>query len=319
MGENVVGPFTPDVLQKMIQDGDIAGDTSIRMGERPWVQAGHVPEFRVLFAKPPEESRKRASGKRYAGQALERERVVGGEKAFHENLSALFTYPLSAGNWPALGIFAGIAFALSAVLCLDFMIGLPINFAGWVLLYGYLALLMEQSAKSPEVSMPDWDFGNAPALLGAGGKVFLVLFVLSLLPVGLVLLLMLASFLNGMTGTGYILMLLTLVVFIASLALAPAGLVTLYSYRNVGDAINPMKLVGLIKGSGQSYGSLVLVSVVVGLICMLITLLSVFLVEIAGAGFIIAGMGMAAVLSFSHFVWFHAMGRFSREQMKVTG
>jgi len=298
------GPFSDAEVIAMIDEGDITPSTSIRLGERPWIQALRVPQFAARF---------RAVSEGRVKQGAEE----GGESTWvataglKSMLPVVLPYPLGSGNFQPLAIFAGIAFVLSAVLCLDFTIGLVVNIVGWILLYGYLDGLIQETMTAPGNPPPAWDFKQAAQLLQRGAKVFVVLLVCSLLPVTIMLLVMIFGFLNGMGLVGYAFMVLAVAVFAASLFAAPAALMTLTTSGNLGRALNPGVIVGLIKKGGKSYRDLALLSVAAGMSCMLATLLAVFLVDIPIAGFLVAALLMGGVFSYGHFLWFHLVGRFS--------
>ena len=50
---------------------------------------------------------------------------------------------------------------------------------------------------------------------------------------------------------------------------------------------------------------------------MIVVLLAVFLVDIPLAGFVVAGLLMGVVLTYVNFIWFHVLGRFSRENHRL--
>ena len=82
-------------------------------------------------------------------------------------------------------------------------------------------------------------------------------------------------------------------------------------------ALNPANLLGILKGGGPTYQSLALFSVALGMLFMLVVILSVFLTDVPIAGFVAAGLVMAVILSYGHFIWFHLIGRFAAESMGV--
>ena len=318
MGEQVTGPYKSSEIMDMVKNGAIRPDTSIRMGERPWVQAVQVPDLRRMFPKEvleayapdePEEGEEPTKKKR-------RKRVPKG-KPFYEDLRAVASYPVAKGNYKPLAIFAGVAFVLSVVLHFSFLIGLPLNIAGWIFLYGYLITLMDESTRSSENGPPDWEFSSAGEMMVEGAKVFAVMALLSLIPVTILIKIMIVGYLNGFSVIGFIAMSLVPVLFAVSLCFVPGGLIRYYATQRVGAAINPAKLIGLVTSGGKPYAALMLFSIVLGLVCMKITIISVFLNELPGLGFIIAGLLMAVVLTPAHFVWFHIMGRFIKENKQL--
>ncbi|MBI5251728.1 MAG: DUF4013 domain-containing protein, partial [Desulfomonile tiedjei] len=240
-------------------------------------------------------------------------------KPFYEELPSLIPYPVSQGQWQPLAIFAGITFVLSAVMSLEFLIGLPLNLVGWTLLFGYLLKVMDQSKKSPQSPPPAWDFAKAQQMIVSGAKVLAVFLVYSMVPVTIFLLLMMASFLNDLAIAGYAFILLTLLVYAASLFILPAALLVLGNTGQVGAALNPGKALSIAKSGARPYQMLALVFVAAGFACMLVTLLAVFVVDIPIAGFVVAGLLMAIVFSYGHFIWFHVLGLFSRENPKLSG
>lgn len=316
----IKGPFSDGEIRSMIRRREITPKTSMRMGERPWIEAGGVAIFRPLFTRGPEPAR---AGSEAWTDLAEQGRPTNGNDVeaqgprFFEEVPAIVPYPLGGGNLQPLVVFVGIAFVLSAVICLDFTVGLAVNLIGWTILYGYLAKLMARSIESPTDPPPDWDFAEAGEMVFQGAKVLAVLVWFSLLPVGLCLLLMIMFFLNSVNMLGYLFMILTVVVFAASLVVIPAGLVVLGTTERLGAALNPAGAIGIIKKGGRPYLMLVGFSLAAGMACMLVSVLSVFLVEIPVAGFLLAGLIMALVLSYGHFVWFHVVGRFSGQNRNL--
>jgi len=314
-GDVIRGPFSDPDIVKMIETGEVTADMSLRMGERPWIKASDVADFREFFAASPArhlagftpDSRRRATGE--GGE--DQEEQVG--PPFHEHLSALFAYPMSGNQGLPLIIFTVIAFLLSSILSWDFLIGLPVNLLGWTVLYGYLYQLMRTSMKTPEGPPPPWNFSGIQELLSRGIQVLVLLLLFCLIPVSLCLILMIAFFLNAMVLLGYVFMGMTVAVYAVSLLAVPAGLMALASSGKLGAALNPVKAIKLMKNGGKAYWMLTAISVGVGLVCMIAAFSGVFLVEIPVAGFVVAGLVMALLLSYGHFVWFHVMGRFSSE------
>ncbi|MGB6067779.1 MAG: DUF4013 domain-containing protein [Desulfomonilaceae bacterium] len=318
-GDIVKGPFVDDEIVAMIRDGDVTADTSLRMGERPWIKAAEIANFRDLFPK----SEKRANRGPLAAMTLAKDIEAGGKDQpavppFYKQLPAIVQYPISGGGWQPLAVFIGIAFVLSTALSFEFLVGLPIALIGWILLYGYLSGLMQFSSRSPASPPPNWDFATAKEMVTQGVKTLLVLVVCSLVPVGILILGVIACFLNSEPLVGYILMALAILVYVASLFVVPASLVVLGSSQKIGTALSPGKIMAIIKGGGQSYRMLAVVSVAAGLICMLAVVAAVFLADIPDIGFFISGVAMALALSYGHFVWFHVLGRFTGENGQLT-
>ena len=191
----------------MIRDGDITAETSLRMGERPWIKAAEIANFRELF---PEFRRDPKKGPLESMTLIDATDTAEEGKPsgppFYEELPAIIQYPVSGGGWQALAIFAGIAFVLCAALSFEFLVGLPVSLIGWIILYGYLGTLMQLSSQSPASPPPNWNFGAAKEMVAQGGKILLVVVVCSLLPVGILVLGMIACFLNSAPLVGYILM-----------------------------------------------------------------------------------------------------------------
>ncbi len=319
--EMVRGPYTDEEIVTMIHNGEITAETSLRMGERPWVKAVEISNFRELF--PPSQRALRAPLASITlldkvPQEEDDQGPVSG-RPFYAELPAVIPYPVAQGQWQPLAIFVGITFVLSALLSLEFFVGLFLNLIGWALLYGYLLTVMQQSKQSPQSPPPEWDFPRAKDMLVSGAKVLAVFLVYSLVPVTIFLALMMAFFLNDLAILGYVFMLLTLLVYAASLFILPAALLVMGNTGDIGVALNPGKALSIAKGGGQPYQMLAAVSVAAGFACMLVTLLAVFVVDIPIAGFVIAGLLMAAVFSYGHFIWFHVLGRFSRENPKLMG
>jgi hypothetical protein len=117
---------------------------------------------------------------------------------------------------------------------------------------------------------------------------------------------------------GYVSIALVVVVFSASLFVVPAALSIFGISGDLRAALNPSRILNVIKGGGRSYLMLVAFSIAAGMACMVVTIISVFLVEIPIVGIVTAGLIMALVFSYGHFIWFHVVGRFSRENESLT-
>ena len=314
--EEVKGPFNNDEIADMIKTRFINSETSLRMGQRPWIKAGQVPDFKDLFP----ESQANQGESAQDGSASAKSKRGGLPKeatgSLKDQLLQAIPYPLGGGNWQPLAIFAGIAFALSAVLAFDFLIGLPLSIIGWILLYGYLADLMKTSEQSSENPPPPMDFSRVREMIGPGVKVFAVLAVYSLVPVSISLLFMIAFFLNGMEMLGYVFLLFTPVIYGVSLLLVSPGLIILRQSQDLGEALNPSKTI-TVALSGESYMRLASVSITIGLICMLAVLAAVFVVDLLPLGPMFAALIMGLVLSYGHFIWFHLLGEYSKENSAV--
>ncbi len=314
--DQVRGPFSENEIRTMIKEDEITAETSMRMGERPWIKAAEVVTFREMFTEA-----KRSRSSAVASIKLLDENVGVEEHTgppFYSNFGAILPYPLGAGAWQPLAVFVGIAFALSTFLCLDFMLGLAVNIVGWIFLYGYLSSLMAESWRFPNSPPPEWRVDGR--LAASGAKVFLVLFVLSLLPVTLCLLAMIYFFLHGMGMIGFVFTALTVVVFLGTMYVIPAALTTLTASDSVGAALNPGTFLKFVTQGGQSYRMAGAFSVGCGLVCMVIALLtSLLLVEIPMAGFVVGGLVMALVFSYAHFLWFRVVGLFARENKRLAG
>jgi hypothetical protein len=313
--EQVKGPFTDNEVVSMIQEGEIDAETPLRMGQRPWIKAAQVADFKHCFSKgkPIRADAKRIDvrpGREPVAEPAEPEIT---ETPFYQELGALAPYPLGRGKWQPIAIFFGAAFVLCAALSFDFLIGLPVSIAGWIVLYGYLTTVMNTTKSTPAAPPPAWDFSRVKEMALGGVPVFLVLLIFSLVPVSVCLLIMIACFLNGMDLFGYLFIALTVLVFVASLFIAPAALVIQDESQSLATTLNPAKILKLILKGSTAYKMLAATSVAVGAASMLVVVLAVFLVDIPMAGFVVAGLLMALVLSYGNFIWFHVLGRFSRE------
>jgi hypothetical protein len=308
----IKGPLTDQDITKMIESGEIEADTSLRMGERPWIKASEIPDFRSFFP----DQHHAGAGASLSLLAREGLGAIGDGQTgtpFYEELPTLISYPFAGAKGLSLVIFAAIAFLLSAVLSLDFLLGLPLNLIGWVLLYGYLAGLMRASTESPHSPPPGWDFSHAKDLIFSGLNVLGLLAVYSLIPVGICLLLMIFFFLNSMTVLGYVFLVLTILVYFGSLFVLPSGLAVLGATEKLGSALSGSSIIGMIRDGGRPYSMLAMVSMVTGLACLLATCAAVFLADVPNVGFVVSGLVMALVLSYGHFIWFHVVGRFASE------
>ncbi len=317
VNEEVRGPFTNEELRAMIGDGSITPDTSLRMGERPWIRAVQVPAFRKIF-----EARGDTIGGRLREMSLGDtlgEPDEDSDTPFSLSIASVLPFPLGGGtNWQPLAIFTGIAIVLCTVLTLEFMIGLLVSIGGWIVLYGYLGVLMHNSMKYPSSPPPPWDFKSIAGIASEGAAVFLVLFIYSLIPVTICLLLMITFFLNGMSLLGYVFMAVTVLVYAGSLFLVPAGLALKGISGSLGVAINPMNSLAVIRKAGSSYIPAAGVSVAIGLVLMLTAILGIFLSDIPGVGFVVVGILMGTIFSYGHFVWFHVLGLFSRAGTRLV-
>lgn len=316
----IKGPFSDDEILEMIHQGEITADTSLRMGERPWIKASEIANFRKYFhAEPKQTADPRLAQFSLLEQDAESEDLTASVKPFYADLGSILPYPVGRGNPVPLVIFAGIVFVLSTFLSLEFLIALPINLIGWIILYGYLSQLMNYSKKYPAKAPPAWDFSRFKEMGVGGIMVLVVLLVYSLIPVTISLLLTIYFFLNTMAEIGYAFIALTVLFYVASLYVVPASLLILENSGNLSAALNPMKILSVTVKGGKAYLMLAVVSIAAGLACMGITILAVFLTDIPAAGFLVAGLLMALVLSYAHFIWFHVLGRFSMENKQLVG
>lgn len=318
--EQVKGPFTDAEVVSMIEDGEISAETPLRMGQRPWIKAAQVADFKHCFHKgrPIRSGSKRAVEHAQPTPNQETAQPESEVTPFYEEFGAIAPYPLDKRNLQPLGIFAGIAFVLCTLLSFDFFIGLPLCIAGWIVLYGYLDVLRNKTKADPTTLLPAWDFSHAKDMALSGAKVFAVLLLFSLIPVTVCLLLMIGCFLNDQALLGYVFMLATIVVFVVSLFVTPAALVIQEEGQSVVSALNPVKILRLISRGSTAYRMLAIASIGGGLACMVVVLLAVFLVDIPTAGFVVAGLVMALVLSYVNLIWFHVLGRFARENNKLV-
>jgi hypothetical protein len=310
--EEVKGPFNNDEIADMIKARFITSETSLRMGQRPWIKAGQVPDFKDSFPESRASAAESDQEDSAAAKSKRGKRPKDSTGSLKEQLLHAIPYPFGGGNWQPLAIFAGIAFALSAVLAFDFLIGLPLSIIGWILLYGYLADLMTTSEESSENPPPQMDFSRIREMIELGVRVFSVLAVYSLIPVSIALLFMIAFFLNGMEMLGYIFLFFTLVIYGVSLLLVAPGLIILRQSQKLGEALNPSKIIAVAL-SGESYVRLASVSITIGLVCMLAVLAAVFIADLLPLGFLFAALVMGLVLSYGHFIWFHLLGEYSKE------
>ncbi|MBI5569742.1 MAG: DUF4013 domain-containing protein [Desulfomonile tiedjei] len=317
--EQVKGPFTDAEVIAMISDGEITAEMSLRMGQRPWIKAAQVSDFREFFTS----TSKPAKTRKLVAITLVKttdapEKEVDAGPPFYTQFPEIAPYPLGGGNWQPIAIFFGIAFVVSTVLSLEFLIGLPVSIVGWIVLYGYLSSVMTRSMSAPKDPPPDWDFSDVKSMLVDGAQVFVIFLVPCLIPLTICLLFMIAFFLNGMDLFGYIFTALTVLVYLGSLFVVPAGLVAFGVSHSLGVALDPRRWLALIKEGGTAYQMLAVTFVAAGFVCMVDVLLAVFLVDIPLAGFVVAGLLMALILSYVNFIWFHVLGRFAVENRKLT-
>lgn len=312
--ELIKGPFTKSEVIRMIKAKDISPDSPIRMGERPWLKASELPDFREHFP---------LGGKKGAA-VLDTISLLEGEEpreegkpsaSFIKDLPTVLSYPTT--NPIPVAIFAGIAFVGSTSLSLDVLIGLPLSVILWILLYGYLAGVMNLSTISASEPPPAWNFGNVKEMLGAGLGVFLVFLVYSIVPVLLMILAAAYFFQNGEDALGYVFTAGTVVVFAGTLLLIPACLLNLRASGKMAVALHPGKSLDLIKKVGRPYLMLAIISIGLGLACFFVVYGGFFLSLVVDFGFIFSGLLIAAVLAYIHFVWFHLLGMFAGENKQV--
>jgi len=319
--DKINGPFTASEVATMIQTGEVTPQTSLRMGERPWVKASEIADFKRFFFEP----LKGAGGTALETISLldreDEEEVV--ERApttgpFRKQFPSIVSYPISGGKPLPLAIFAGIVFVTSTVLSLEHVIGFFLSIVVWLLLYGYLSDLMAQSKVNPQNPPPDWNFSKITAMLANGVKIFVVFLVYTIVPLVLALLGVVYFFLNKDETIGYAFVALGLILYVGSLFTIPAGVVIVSGTGSIGSALNLGKVLGLITKGGKAYLMLAVFSLVVGLICLAITCVGVMLLtDVIPVGFVVSGLLMAIILSYAHFVWFHVLGRFSAENKKL--
>ncbi len=301
--EQVKGPFNNDEIADMIKTRFIGSETSLRMGQRPWIKASQVPDFRHLFPDVGDDESSQARPAKKASRLADN--LLG---TFKTQVIDAIPYPLSGGNWQPLAIFAAIAFILSIALAFDFLIGLPVAIAGWIVLFGYLADLMKASSDASVKPPPSIDFSGIREMVSAGIKIFCVIAVYSIVPVSVCLLFMIAFFVNDMELLGYIFIALTIAVYVVSLYLASAGLLILGKSQQLAQALNPSMAFGVAAKGGETYIGLGFAVIIIGIICMLSVLAAVFVTDVLPLGFLFAALIMTLVLSYGNFMWFHLLG-----------
>lgn len=307
----VQGPYFDKEIVTMINEGEIGEDTSLRMGQRPWIKASQIGEFKKFFGRGISASLSTP----LASISLVKQPPATPEPAgvnFSVPWAELFPYPLRGGSWQPVAIFWGITFLSSALLSLLFLPGFLVSLVVWIFLYGYLGQVMTKTMESPNASPPSWDFSRIKELLRRGFQIFVVLALFSLLPVSVCVLVMITAFLNFNDTLGWIFLVLTVVVYGATLLVVPAVLVPLGKLNALAAALNPREIINVIKEGGRAYLMLAGISLGLGLICMVGVLAAVFLADIPAVGFAVAGFVLALFLTYAHFVWFHVLGRFAR-------
>jgi hypothetical protein len=314
--EEVLGPFSDAEVVSMIKSGDIESDTSLRMGERPWIKAVQVAAFRDLFARSGA-SKVGALGDIQMPDTISSEDQGPSGPEFYEDLSSIAPFPVTGTGAQAFGVFFGIAFVAMTALCFSFLLGLPISIIIWIILYGYLMTVLESGANGAK-SPPKWDFSAMKEIVTNGANLFAILLLFSLAPLAILLVLTLIFFLNYMSMLGYLFMLLSMVVFLGSMFVAPASLALYGASGSLGIALNPSRVMGLIKKGGKAYSMLALISVGIGFLCMVMMIANLFLTDLPAIGFLVAGLLSALVFSYGHFIWFHVLGRFTGENPDVT-
>ena len=247
VNEEVRGPFTNEEVRAMIEQGSISPETSLRMGERPWIKASQVPAFRKLF------SNQAMSGKLATISLEDKIGDLGDESAapFDVSAAALLPFPLGQGtNWQSLAIFTGVAVVLSTILSLNFMVGLPVCIIGWIVFYGYLGLLMQNSMRYPGNPPPPWDFKNILGIAIHGAKVSCDSVPLLAASGDHKPIVYDSVSLNGMPLLGYVCMTVTVLIFLGSMFVVPASLAIVSLSENIGAAVNPGKFLGSDKEDG---------------------------------------------------------------------
>ncbi len=299
-GENVKGPFSDDEIIKMISEQEITPDTSLRMGERPWIKAVEAPIFKNYF--------------RGSTSFIEDEEEPATGNSIIPKFSApsWIAFPFSKANLASFAILCAISALLFSVLAFDFFIGIGLNILGWIMLYGYLTIMMKHVSSNPESSAPDWDFSQLKNWILNGAEIFLVFFLYGALPISIMLLVMTFGFLNGISPVGYGFMALVPLYFLSSMYMLPAAMIVFKDTGAVGAALNPGAWITIMK-TNPGYRSLGLTSVVIGLVIFLAVLASVFIIDIPIAGFAVTGVMSGLILAYANFLWFYNLGRFTGE------
>ncbi len=317
-GDTVKGPFSDREIIVMIQQGDVVEDTQLKLGERPWIKAHEVAAFKKYLSPQPTRSSLTLTDEDEPEENPKRPSREKAKVQAPTSLKDLATFPFQRENLPSFGIFAGIAVALSMALLFVFLVGLPLNIVGWVVLYGYLAALLNTARKSADPQAPHWNVDLIKAEAGRGASTLLTFLFYSLLPVTILILLMIAGFLNQMPELGYIAIALIPIYYALSLFILPAALVLL-NKSGLAAALNPLKAISLVKNGGADYRSMALVCVGLGMLGFGAALAAVFLTDLELLGPIIAGLLMGIVLSYANFLWFYLVGRFTAEHETVPG
>ncbi len=300
-GDIVKGPFSDDEIILMIRRREIQASTSLRMGERPWIKAGEIAGFRELFGSSPSDPPPSHSPKTTAPETL-------GPVTFQSRIWKSLGFPFR--NIKAFASFAAIAFVGFAAISFDFLIGLLPLWVLWVPLFGYLILLCKESAANTEEVPPDFKFPELGKLFQSGLPVSLFVLLYSVLPVSILLILMIAAFLNDYVLLGWLAVFAVCLIFLVSMSVVPAGIYLLERTNNLLIALDPTKLVHVMKTGGKTYRDLLPVAIAAGVVIIVAVLASVFLVEVPFVGFVLAGLLPAATLTYLDFILFHAVGMF---------
>ena len=324
----IKGPFTETEIVHMIETGEVTANTSLRMGERPWIKAADTPDFKDYFVSE-QAQRPTTLG---SVSLLEQDERAAAEKAaagkpFHLEWPSLVRYPVASGDPKPLIIFFGLSFVLSIILLfplvsrsvLEVLLRLVLLFAVCIVPCGYLADLMSQSLGSPDAPPPAWDFSKIKQYVMDGLKVLAVVLAYWWIPVGICVGLTVFFILNHMQVLSYVCIAVTILVFFAFFGVVAPALAILAASSDVGRALNPSELAVMMRRAQASYLTLAVASMATGLICLVFVILALLLAEIIpDAGFVVAGIVMALGLSYCLFVWFHVLGRYAAANRELT-
>jgi hypothetical protein len=152
-----------------------------------------------------------------------------------------------------------------------------------------------------------------------GLKVLAVVLAYWWIPVGICVGLTVFFILNHMQVLSYVCIAVTILVFFAFFGVVAPALAILAASSDVGRALNPSELAGMMRRAQASYLTLAVASMATGLICLVFVILALLLAEIIpDAGFVVAGIVMALGLSYCLFVWFHVLGRYAAANRELT-
>lgn len=297
-GDSVQGPLTDNEIISMIERDEIAAETPLRMGERPWIKASEIPLFRDYF--PPKEEL----------HEDKKEKVVPG--VIGTNIAGILPIPFVRENLVPFLILTAVSVVLAILLSFDLFIGLGASIIGWILLYGYLGNVFQNAKTLEKFSAPSWNLNNLKVWAVSGAKFLLTLFIFCLLPTTILLAILIAGFLNNLDIMGYVAMILVIVLFLAYMYILPSVLIVSET-SSLNASLKPGNWLNIVKRYSADYKSMGIISVGLGAVILFTILSTLFLTDIQDFGFILSGLILGITLAYSNFLLFYLAGLFTQK------